>query len=57
MGFVTTGATVYAHYECEYCGAEGDVSQEGDEFVGGTYGLLDVQCENCGADLEEDNDY
>lgn len=57
MGFVVTDATVYVNYRCEECGAEGDVSQEGDEFVGNTFGLTDFQCPVCGADLEEDDEY
>lgn len=56
MPYVAVAATVNVSYHCSFCGAEGEVEVEGDEFVGNMFGCYGFNCPECGENLSENED-
>lgn len=49
------GAIIYIHWECDSCGASGDTSVDGDEYVNDMYSVTNFYCEVCGEEIEHDD--
>ena len=48
-------AKIEVSYSCEDCGEEGYFETEGDEYIGGMFGLHGMNCPVCSQELENES--